>query len=499
MDSPYGNNIEPELQPTYPLLSGETILTITDHEPRLFTSQPSSLEQLLRLTRSSHRDEIGQAGPALASLAMNSIDALHFEHNEHTEHLHLYEAVFGRDSLRAASYLIEHYPELARHTILALAELQGVRYDTSREEEPGRIVHEARTDNDPIAQKLSIELGWAWPYYGAVDTAAEFIRTMAAYVTAEEGESSFLEAHYIDRNGERSTIADSLERALGWIEQRRTQSPDGLIEFKSALPLGIENQVWKDSWDAYHHADGQLANHKQGIASLEVQVAAYDALLDAAELYDTRLGDPTRSAALRVQAHELGETILEKFWTNDKGGYFVLGLDRDDDGTLRQLKLRTSNMGHVLNSRLLEPNESDIINKREAVIGHLLSPELLCVAGIRTLASDEVRFRPGAYHNGSVWVWDTHYVAKGLRRHGHEEDADTIDRRLIDIANTTGMFPEYVRGEQQDISLNRQTVILWDETVQRKNVVEQPPQEVQAWTVAAILESKHHFSIRNSQ
>jgi len=48
------------------------------------------------------------------------------------------------------------------------------------------------------------------------------------------------------------------------------------------------------------------------------------------------------------------------------------------------------------------------------------------------------------------------------------------------------MFPEYVRGEQDVISANHHTVVLWDESAQRENVVEQPPQEVQAWTVAAI-------------
>lgn len=487
---------EPDYAPVYPLLPGEVIFSITHHEPRHHPEKPSSVEQLLRLTRSSHTGEIGRAGPALASLAMDSHTPLHLEKLEDNEHLHLYEALFGRDSLRVASFLVGTYPELAHHTILALAELQGVTYDASREEEPGRIVHEARTPDDPIAKKLTAELGWQWPYYGAVDTAAEFIRTLTAYVSLEKSESSFLDAEYTDRSGETRTIADALERALGWIQRKREQNPEGFIEFKSVLPQGIENQVWKDSWDAYHHADGTLANHQQGIASLEVQVAAYDALLDAASLYDEHLGESTRSAALHAQAQELGKSILEQFWTEDKGGYFVLGLDRDEEGKYRQLKLRTSNMGHVLNSRLLESDDVDIIRKRDAVITQLLSPELLCEAGIRTLASDEKRFRAGAYHNGSVWIWDTHYIAEGLRRHHMNETADTIDNHLIDITNTTGLFPEYVRGEQDRIALNQQTVVLWDEVAQRKNIIEQPPQEVQAWTVAAILASKLHFSNR---
>lgn len=491
MDSHSRIDTEPTMVEEYPLLGGEKVLSIVDHELRVYARNPSSIEQILRLTKSERLTDIGDAGPALASLAMDSINPSNDEHQNDNEHLHLYEAVFGRDSLRTASYLIESYPELAHQTIIALAELQGVTFNDLNEEEPGRIVHEARTSDDPVAQKLTLERGWHWPYYGAVDTAAEFIRTITSYTELKKDGHQLLQESYTDRAGESHTIADSLERAINWIDYRRSQNKEGLIEFKSSLPMGIENQVWKDSWDAYHHADGTLANHTQGIASIEVQVAAYDALVDAAELYDRHLDDTTKSAALRVKANDLRETILERFWTKEKGGYFVLGLDRDGDSSLRQLKIRTSNMGHALTSRLLDGNNPDIVRMREAVIKQVLSPDMLCAAGIRTLASDEIRFRPGAYQNGSVWIWDTHYIAKGLRRHGHKSEADAIDNHLIAIANETGIFPEYVRGEQTSISLNQRTITLWDEIEQRENIIEQPPQEVQAWTVAAILESKH--------
>jgi len=481
------------LMPDYPLLAGEKLISITQHPVLHYPEKPSSVKQLLRLTRSNHIDEIGNAGPALAAMAMPTKDG---KRAENSEYLHLYEALFGRDSLRMAHDMIDIYPELARATVLTHAELQGVTQNTAREEEEGRIFHEARDPDDPIAKRLTDELGWQWPYYGSVDSTPEFIRLLAAYTLLKPGNYGFLEEHYINRDGKDHTINDALDGALNWIAHRREQNPEGLVEFKSVLPRGIENQVWKDSWDAYHHADGALANHKQGIASLEVQVAAYDALLDAAELYDRIIDNETRANALRVQADELRTAIFTYFWTEEKGGYFVLGTDRDDEGKLRQLKIRTSNMGHTLNSRLLDGDDPEIVRKRTAVVGQLLSPEMLCHAGIRTLASDELRFRPGAYHNGSVWLWDTHYIANGLRRYHYNEEANTIDTHLIDIANTTGLFPEYVRGEQNDILLNQRTVILWDETVNRSNTVEQPPQQNQGWTVTAVRDSKHQASER---
>jgi len=489
------------------LLPGERVLDIVFHEPREFEHVPSSLQQIMRLTRSTHPHEIGENGPSVASLAFDvsvqtSVPEGHSPLEEHEEtddqapeHLRLYEVLFGRDSLRVAIDLISSYPQLARVTTLKLAELQGTRYNQEREEEPGRIVHEARDQDDPIAQDLSERLGWGWPYYGSVDATPEFIRTLTAYCRRTEENLGLLSSEYIDKNNERKSMAYAMDMAIEWILARLDNNPEGVLEFKSVLEKGIENQVWKDSWDAYHHSDGRLANHENGIASIEVQVTTYDALLDAADLYENVLDDNEKAVNLRERADQLRLVILNKFWTDDKGGYFVLGTDRNDDGELQQMKIRTSNMGHVLNSRLLEGDEPGIVHKRSAIVRHILSPEMLNSSGIRTLASDELRFRPGAYHNGSVWLWDTHHIAKGLRRHGYKIEADDLDARLLGIVEATKIFPEYVRGDNKDTpSINTATIILWDDVHQRENKLEQPPQEVQAWTVAAILAIKKRLA-----
>jgi len=474
-----------QLPPGFRLLPGEQLRSVTYHEAMLPESHISSLEQLLRLTRSHSPEDIGKTGPTLAALALSSrVDT--------PEHLRLYEALFGRDSLRVAIDLIPIYPQLARTTVLELAKLQGTTYNTSREEEPGRIVHEVRHESDPIARSITKRLGWGWPYYGSVDATPEFIRTLTAYCQISEENRGFLTEAYIDRNGMSRTVSSSLESALEWIEMRLSRNPEGLLEFKSVLPNGIENQAWKDSWDAYHHADGTLANHQQGIASIEVQVTTYDALIDAAELYEDILDEQSYARKLRDEADRLRSAILTHFWVEEKGGYFALGTDRDPSGNLRQLKIRTSNMGHTLNSRLLKGTDPFVSSKRDAVVAQLFSPELLAGSGIRTLASDEVRFRPGAYHNGSVWLWDTHHIAKGLRRLGYHTESTILNQKLLHVAEYTRMLPEYVRGESSKTpSLNTATIVIWDQTYQRENKVEQPPQEVQAWTAAAIRRIKH--------
>lgn len=481
---------EPQTTPPLPdgfrLLQGERLERVSPVAIRRLQGQPSSLQQMFRLTGSSTEEEVGLKGPAVAALPLD-ID----EYTPDTQNL--YNAVFGRDSLRVAIDLVAYYPRLARSTIETLARSQGTEYNTEREEEPGRIVHEERGPHDPIALQLSEERGWGWPYYGSVDATPEFIRTLHAYASLSDHTAQFLFEEYHDKNGLPKKIYESLIAAVDWIITRMDANADGIIEYQSTIPYGIENQVWKDSWDAYHHADGTIANHRSGVSSIEVQTVTHEALLDAAELYEVWLGKVDEALELRDRARRLASTILETYWTEEHGGYFVLGTDRGEAGELRQLRIRTSNMGHVLNSRVIDGTDDEHIHKRTATLRQLQSPELLGISGIRTLATDELRYREGAYHNGSVWIWDTHHIAKGLRRHTHNpefgEFANELDRRILAVVNTLGGFPEYVRGGDT-IAVNTNIIDIEDTKNHRMNRVEQPPQEVQAWTVAAILATK---------
>src|SRR3989344_6903040 len=54
-------------------------------------------------------------------------------------------AVFGRDSLVVAEDLMTLRPQLAKRILLALAALQGVKHHSANEEEPGKIIHEYRS------------------------------------------------------------------------------------------------------------------------------------------------------------------------------------------------------------------------------------------------------------------------------------------------------------------------------------------------------------------
>jgi glycogen debranching enzyme len=470
------------------LLPGEAFQKVENIPIYVPTEPPSSFRELLRLAQAKATEQIGEFGPPVAAIALERPG------ETISKELRKYEALFGRDSLRVSIDLLPMYPKLLRATLISLAELQGIEYHKGREEEPGRIIHEYRTADDPIAQALTRERGWEWPYYASVDATPQFVRAMYLYSRkTKEGEAIF-RVTYTGLDQQTHTLGEAFRNAVDWILYRMSQNDEGLIEFKSPLPKGIENQVWRDSWDCYFHEDGTLANRHQGIASVEVQQLAFDAMLEAAEIYEELFDDPRMAAELRARAEDLREQILRLFWVDEKGGYFALGTDRDGDGNLRQLKIRTSNMGHLLRSKLLDGEQYR--HYREALVWQLFSPEMLNVCGIRTLATDEVRFRPGAYHNGSVWLWDTYYCAEGLRHHGYYGLAANLADRIHMVINVTQRFPEYVRGDDSNFPvINPRTVDVWDENAGRVNRIEQPPQEVQAWTVAADI-ARDYYSGR---
>jgi glycogen debranching enzyme len=458
---------------------------------------PSALRALMRLTAADRLADIGAHGPCLAALARPE--------NEQVEGLRLFEGVFGRDALYMGLALYDRYPQLLEPTLLRFAELQGVRTSPASEEEPGRIVHWVLDADDPIARNITALNQWDWPHYGTVDATPMFISGIALVAARKQ---DFLRTPYISREGRKCTMWQSFSAALAWLEQRLDANPDGLLEFWMQQPRGISNQAWKDTPESYMRADGSYANHKQGIASVEVQALAYDALIDAAALCRSAAGTPDseqepasllRAASRYIErAEQIRGAVLEEFWLEDeRGGYLALGTERNETGSLRPLAVRTSNMGHVLNSRLLEHADRKTAARVKALIRTLFSAEMLAPAGIRTLSCRGRRFLPGAYHCGSVWLWDNRHISRGLDRHGYHGLAADLDRRVFQVGNDSRIFPEFVRGGGKgEPLLNERIVELWERRDHYSSVyrVERLAQEIQAWSVEAILSVKRRLN-----
>lgn len=446
------------------ILPGERVVATSPSVP-VGGPNISAVAALAALCGAVDDAEIGCLGPVMAST--------HRPEHSGVAELRKFEVLFGRDALITARFVFDQYPELTVATVRALAGVQGRRWESLSEEEPGRIPHEVRDRDDPIAQEISRSNGWRWPYYGAVDTTPLFISAIASLWRSGRDVTEW--------SGPVSSAAD-------WLLRRLTAG-EGLLYSRPANPKGIENQVWKDSWDAYSFPDGTIARPQ--IASVEAQGLAYDACLDAAGLLEHLSETDTRAVQLRQAAMKVQQLVVETFWTRDNIGRFpAIGVQWNGPGTVaRQLAVRASNMGHLLFSHLLD--ERRFTDQRDDIALALSSPDLLCSAGIRTLAANERRYRPSAYHNGTSWPWDTTITALGLLRNGYEALASMLMDRVLAVHKASGAFPEFARGDSEDLIVFNETTIDVVDSFGRRNRIAQPAQEIQAFTVGAVIAIEH--------
>jgi glycogen debranching enzyme len=297
---------------------------------------------------------------------------------------------FGRDGVITGLQTLWINPDIARGVLEFLAATQADEVNEVRESQPGKILHEMR--NSEMARLGEVPFG---KYYGSVDSTPLFVVLAGAYW---------------DRMGDRAFLGrmwPHVERALGWIDNYGDCDGDGFVEYSRHSPTGLIQQGWKDSSDSIFHADGTLATAP--IALCEVQGYVYDARLRAAAMADV-LGKPDRAAQLRRQAEDLRCAFEEQFWCEEIGTYAIAL-----DGRKQQCRVRSSNPGHTLFSRIADPARA------RRVAEQLVGGEMFSGWGIRTIGVNEARFNPMAYHNGTVWPHDTGLAAAGFSRYGFDD------------------------------------------------------------------------------
>ncbi|MDB5164041.1 MAG: glycogen debranching enzyme [Candidatus Saccharibacteria bacterium] len=402
-------------------------------------------------------------------------------------------AVFGRDSLEVAEDLMDENPELVRNILTTLAGLQGVKQDNKSEEEPGKIAHEHRErPTDPTSQLIFNELTERWgthngklTYYGSIDATPLFIRVLCQY-TRHYGEELLLSV-VTRENGQSVAMRQALQDAVTWLESKLKSSQSGLLEYKRVNPRGIENQAWKDSKEFYVHENGQLANHKYPIASIETQGLAYDALMLASEV----LADSANT--LRAEALKLRDQTIGLLWQPDRG-YFALGVDHDNKGILRQIKTKSANPAALLDSRFFdEMSEADRQKYVGAIATTIMGQDFLTDAGIRSRALSGADIVPFWDYHGSHTTWpkETNDIARGLLRQGFPRLSMQLENRLLNAVTRADSYPEFVYIDDDGHML---TAIPHTPTHEDIVVVESTnkPEALQAWTISAVMRILDH-------
>jgi glycogen debranching enzyme len=136
-----------------------------------------------------------------------------------------------------------------------------------------------------------------------------------------------------------------------------------------------------------------------------VQGYVYAARLAAAELAQV-LGHTALAAELEASAREIRLRFEERFWCEDIATYAIAL-----DGEKRPCAVVTSNPGHCLFTGLVSAERA------RAVLAGFEKEHLNSGWGLRTVAENEVRYSPMAYHDGSVWPHDTAIAAAGASRY----------------------------------------------------------------------------------
>jgi glycogen debranching enzyme len=329
-----------------------------------------------------------------------------------------YMAIFGRDTLITSYQSLLVGPELARGALHTLASLQGSEVNDFKDEEPGKILHEIR-----FGELTALGLRPHRPYYGTADATPLWL---------------ILLSEYWRFTGDAETckvLWPNATRALEWIDTYGDADGDGYVEYATRSEQGLRNQSWKDSWNSMLFASGEVA--EPPLAVCEVQGYVYDAKIRTAELAEKVWADPVLAGRLRDEAEKLYDRFNEDFWTEDRGGYYVLALDKDK----RRVDAMTSDMGHLLWSGIVPEERAKIL------VRQLFSDGMWSGWGIRTMSSNDAGFNPITYHNGTVWPHDNSLIAAGLARYGFRDQANRIAGAMFEAASFTDYrLPEVFAG-----------------------------------------------------
>jgi glycogen debranching enzyme len=333
----------------------------------------------------------------------------------------MYVGFFGRDTMLAACQAAIAGPELLRGTLPHLARLQGRHIDDWRDEQPGRILHEAH--EGPIA---ALQLHPKGRYYGSLSSSGLFPFCVAQ-----------LWNWTADRNAVAPLIEPSL-RALDWLDRHGREHRGMFYAYKTRSRQGLENQGWKDSGDAIVDEDGHTV--EQPAATCEEQGTVFAAKVAFAEVL-WAFGRKREARRVHREAMELRKQFNDAYWIDDLG-FFAMALAPDG----RKVRSIGSNALHSLSTGIA----GDACVPQ--VVERLFARDMFSGWGIRTLSSDHPAYNPYAYHRGSVWPVEHGPFAIGAFRAGFHDRVQQLARAMFDAASIfdSHRLPECFSGHPRD-------------------------------------------------
>ena len=335
--------------------------------------------------------------------------------------LPIYIALFGRDTLTASWQAASLSTSMMSGTLQELPRWQGKVVNDWRDEQPGRMLHEAHTG--PLA---ALYYNPRSRYYGAA-TPSSFYPVVVSELWHWTGDKALVQPH----------LKPAL-LGLQWKDKYTDLFGDGFYCYQSHSAQGNQNQGWKDSGDAIVYEDGSQVTPP--ISTCEEQAFVYVAKLRMAEMH-WFLGDRDLASRMFHEAAELKKRFNERFWMSDKN-YYAFGLDAKRE----QIKSIGSNPGHLLACGIVNNDRAAPVARR------LLQEDMFSGWGVRTLSSDNPAYDPYSYHRGSIWPVEHGSFAMGMMRFGLIEELHTIARAMFEASALFdyNRLPECFSGHPRD-------------------------------------------------
>jgi glycogen debranching enzyme len=408
--------------------------------------------------------------------------------SEEVEDANLFNTVFGRDSLVMLGFLRQFKlnqtkdlsldftipSSITFDTLSFLASYQGLEFDASSEQAPGKIFHEFREKHDKIAQQLKEERGWEFPYFGACDTTFYFIKELSIFLLENPASGNVVIDSMIDSNASYSLI-EALNKAVNFVKTLIDEK-DGLVWYQRANKKGIEIQSWRDSYDAISDSHGNLPNFDKPLVLLDIQLIAIDSLKHFYSLQEKlpNIAGKFLEKLLEKMIHGLNTFLLID---NEKGLFYAMGLQKDINGSI-------THFDTISSSNLILLKYSFIpLEYKQKILDTCFQP-LKVENGIATIEKSANRYHKSGYHTGNVWLFDNILIIFALQEIGESEKAIEITNCIFQIINRTNCYPELVGSF--DIP-NEVVIDVYDKLDNKVNRTCQPGQPLQGWTIMGML------------
>lgn len=335
--------------------------------------------------------------------------------------LPLYQQFFGRDTLTIGWQSAIAMRTPLRDALRANAAWQGHTIDDWLDEEPGKMIHQARWG--PVSR---LGLDPFTRYYGDWATVPDFLIMLGQYLWWTADFSTVRE------------LLPAARSAIEWLDRYADLDGDGFIEYRKRSSGGVKNQGWLDSEDAIVYENGEVVDNP--IATSELQAYAYAGLQQAGLVF-MLCGDVSFGSGLIRRAAALKHRFDPAFWMDDLGCY-AMGLGPNGE----QIRSIASNAGHLLAAGIVPPERGRAVARR------LMEPDVFSGWGIRTLSADHAAFNPFSYHRGSVWPVEQATIGFGFARYGAWHELDVLARAFFDTTELfqEGRLPEVVGGVHRD-------------------------------------------------